>query len=126
MYQTGCPLVHLDAVARARRGAIFVDVTPTAEAKVSAWGEVGSGPKPKAGNGPRRGPIHLRATKYRWIAGGAATRIKLPLPKAAIRRLNRTPRRETLRAKVFVHSIDLAGRPSTETLAVALRGRGGS
>ena len=126
MYQSGCPLVHLDVVARARRGAIFVDVTPTAEAKVSAWGQVGPGPKSKAGKSRPGRTIHLRATKYRWIAGGVATRIKLALPKSVIRRLNRTPRRETLPAKVFVHSMDLAGRPSTEKMAVVLRGRSGS
>jgi hypothetical protein len=126
MYQSGCPLVHLEVVARARRGAIFVDVTPTAEAKVSAWGQVGSGLRPKAGKSRPRRTIHLSATKYRWIAGGVATRIKLPLPKAVRHLLNRTPPREALQAKVFVHSMDLAGRPSTEKLAVVLRGRNGS
>jgi hypothetical protein len=54
-----------------------------------------------------------------------ATRIRIPLPKAVIRRLSRTPPRETLRAKVFVHSMDLAGRPSTVKLAVVVRGRNG-
>jgi hypothetical protein len=125
-YQSACPIVHLEAVARAKPGAIFVDVTPTAEAKISAWGKVGQGGAPKGGKSPRRPAIALRATKYKWVAGGVATRIKLPFPKALVRRLNRTAPQETLRAKVFVHSIDLAGRPSTETLAVELRGRSGS
>ncbi len=126
LYQSGCPLVRLDAVARAKPGAIFVDVTPTAEAKVYAWGHVNWGVEPNGDQGHRRRTIGLGPTKYRWLAGGVATRIKLLLPKAVIRRLNRTPRRETLRAKVFVHSMDLAGRPSTEKLAVVLRGRNGS
>ncbi len=126
LYQSGCPLVRLDAMARAKPGAIFVDVTPTAEAKVYAWGQVSWGIKPDGDQSHRRRTIGLGPTKYRWLAGGVATRIKLPLPKAVIRRLNRTPPRETLRAKVFVHSMDLAGRPSTAKLAVVLRGRNGS
>jgi hypothetical protein len=122
LYQSGCPLVHLDAVARARRGAIFIDVTPTAEAKIYGWGQIAWQVRTKSGKNHRR-TVTLGPTKYRWVAGGAATRIKLALPKAVIRRLRRTPRRETLRAKVFVHSMDLAGRPSTVKLAVELRGR---
>jgi hypothetical protein len=55
-----------------------------------------------------------------------ATTVKLELPKGVIGRLNRTPPRETLRARVFVHSMDLAGRPSTVKLAVVLRGRSSS
>ena len=78
------------------------------------------------GQSHRHRTIGLGPTKYRWVAGGVATRIKIPLPKTVIRRLNRTPPRETLRAKVFVHSMDLAGRPSTVKLAVVLRGRNGS
>ncbi len=126
LYQGGCPLVDLDAVARAKPGAILVDVTPTAEAKIYAWGQTGWGIKPNGGQSHRRRTIGLGPTKYRWVAGGVATTIKIPLPKTVIRRLNRTPPRETLRAKVFVHSMDLAGRPSTVKLAVDLRGRNGS
>lgn len=127
LYQSGCPLVHLDAVAHVQPGAILVDVTATAEAKVFAWGHVGlGGIKPKGGQRQRRLTIGLGPTKYRWVAGGVATRIRLRLPKAVIHRLNRKPPRESLRAKVFVHSMDLAGRPSTEKLAVVLRGRNGS
>jgi len=125
LYQVGCPLVHLEAVARAKPGAIFVDVTPSAEAKVYGWGQVAWQARTKSGKSHRR-TVGLGPTKYRWLAGGVATRIRLPLPKPVIRRLKRTPRRETLRAKVFVHSMDLAGRPSTVKLAVELRGRGGS
>jgi hypothetical protein len=122
-YQTECPLVHLDAVAHPKPGAIFIDVTPTAEAKIYAWGQVGWGVRPKGEQSHRRRTIGLGPTKYRWVAGGVAARLKLPLPKAVIRRLNRTPPREALRAKVFVHSMDLAGRPSTQKLWVKLGGR---
>ena len=110
LYQSGCPLVHLDAVAHARPGGILVDVTPTAEAKVYAWGLVHWELEPKVGQSHRRRTVGLGPTKYRWVAGGVATRIKLALPKGAIRQLNRAPPSETLRAKVFVHSMDLAGR----------------
>ena len=55
-----------------------------------------------------------------------AETIKLKLPKEVIHRLNRTQPRESLRTKVCVHSMDLAGRPSTVKLAVVLRGRNGS
>jgi len=123
LYQSGCPLVHLDVVARAKPAAILVDVTPSAEAKVYGWGQVAWQARTKSGKSHRR-TVGIGPTKYRWLAGGVATRIRLALPKAVIRRLKRTPRRETLRAKVFVHSMDLAGRPSTEKLAVELRGRG--
>jgi hypothetical protein len=124
-YQSACPLVHLGAVARAKPGAIFVDVTPSAEAKIYAWGKVGWRTSTRSGKSHPQ-TVELGPTKYKWVAGGVAERIKLPLPKGVIRRLNRIPARETLRAKVFVHSIDLAGRPSTENLGVALRGRGRS
>jgi len=126
LYQGGCPLVELHAVARVRPGAILVDVTPTAEAKIYAWGHVRLGTRSKRAEGSRQQTIGLGPTKYRWVGGNVASTIKLPLPKAVIRTLNRTPSRETLRAKVFVHSMDLAGRPSTEKLGVGLRGRNGS
>jgi hypothetical protein len=125
-YQTGCPLVELEAEARAKRGAILVDVTPTAEAKIYAWGQVGWGTRSKGGRGGGHRTVGLGPTKYRWVPGGVATTVKLELPKGVIGRLNRTPPRETLRARVFVHSMDLAGRPSTVKLAVVLRGRSGS
>jgi hypothetical protein len=124
LYQGPCPLVSLAAVARARPGAILVDVTPTAEAKIYAWGQVGWPVRTKGGKSHRR-TVGLGPTKYTWVAGGVATRIKLALPKAVIRRLNRTPPQDALRAKVFVHSMDLAGRPSTERVGVTLRGRSG-
>ncbi|HEY7256777.1 MAG TPA: hypothetical protein VH476_08845, partial [Solirubrobacterales bacterium] len=120
-YQGGCPLVELRAVARARSGAIVIDVTPTAEAKVYAWGQISWGTTSKGNH--RRRTVRLGPTKYTWVGGGEAQRIKLPLPRASIRQLNRTPPREKLRARVFVHSIDLAGRPSTRKLLVELRGR---
>ena len=72
-----------------------------------------AGDQPKGGQSHRVGPS-ASARPNTGGSGGVATRIKLPLPKAVIRRLNRTPPRESLRAKVFVHSMDLAGRPSTE------------
>ncbi len=117
LYQSGCPLVDISAVAHARAGSIIVDVTPSAEAKTYAWGKVGLATRPK------RRSADLGPTKYKWLAGGVATRIKLPLPKALIRQLNHTPPRESLWAKVFVHTMDLAGRPSTRRLNVRLRGR---
>ena len=122
LYQGACPLVSLAAVAWAKRGSIFVDVTPSAEAKVYGWGQVGWQVEAKSGKSHRR-TVGLGPTKYRWVGGGVAEALKLPLPKAVLRRLNQTPPRESLRAKIFVHSMDLAGRPSTEKLAVVLRGR---
>ena len=125
LYQSGCPLVHLEAVAHAKPGAIIVDVTPTAEAKIYAWGQTGWGIEANGGQSHRHRTIGLGPTKYRWVSGGVATRIRIPLPKAVIRRLSRPPPLEPLRTKVFVHSMDLAGRPSTVKLAVVLRGRNG-
>ena len=126
LYQLGCPLVDIKAVAHSRRGAIIVDVTPSAEAKIYAWGQIGLGIEQKGDRSKRRRTVGLGPTKYKWLAGGEATRVKLPFPKAVIRQLNNLPPRESLRAKVFVHSMDLAGLPSTIKLAVALRGRNGS
>jgi hypothetical protein len=114
--------VKLSAVARARPGAIYVDVTPSAEAKIYAWGQVGWQARTKSGKSHRR-TVGLGPAEYRWVGTGVKERIKLALPRAVLRKLNRTPPSETLRAKVFVHSMDLAGRPSTEKLAVVLRGR---
>jgi hypothetical protein len=122
LYQTVCPLVKLGAVARARPGAILVDVTPSAEAKIYSWGQVGWPEETKSGKSHRR-TVGLGPTKYKWVGGGQVERIKLKLPKPVLRQLNHTPRRRSLRAKLFVHSMDLAGRPSTIKLAVALRGR---
>jgi hypothetical protein len=124
-YQSGCPLVELHLVARTKPGAIFVDVTPTAEAKIYSWGQIAWGVRSKGNPSRHRRTVALGPTKYRWVPGGAVSTLKLPLPKAVIGRLNRTPPRETLRGKVFVHSMDLAGRPSTEKVAVVLRGRNG-
>ena len=93
LYQSGCPLVDIGAVAHAKPGAIVVDVTPSAEAKTYAWGQVGwrvesrAAEPPTSDRRPRPDEIQMGAQEAR------STRIKLPLPKAVIRRLNRTPRR---------------------------------
>jgi hypothetical protein len=123
LYQGGCPLVELKAVALAKRRSIVIHVVPSAEAKIYAWGQVGWKAETRSGKTHRR-TVGLGPADYRWVGTGVKERIKLPLPKAVIRRLSRIPPWEFLRAKVFVHSMDLAGRPSTRRLNVRLRGRG--
>ncbi len=80
------------SLARAKPGAILLDVTPSAEAKIYAWGQVGwrvdskgGREQPASHRRPRPDEIHLGPGRR------GRRRIKLPLPKAVIRRLNLMP-----------------------------------
>lgn len=126
-YQGRCPRVRLGVVARARKRSILLRVSASSEAPVHVFGQVGWGFRPKPKTGARRSrPTRLivglsGGTKN--VAPGRATRFRIPLPKAVIRRLGRLTSNQSLQAKITASATDLAGRVTKRRVTVKLKGQ---
>jgi hypothetical protein len=130
-YQGKCPHVTLGVVAVARKRSILLRVRGSSEASVHVFGQVGWGirPKPRRDAGRSRGKTRLivglsGGTKN--VAPGRATRFRIQLPKAVLRRLGRLTPRESLKAKITAQATDLAGRVTNRRLTVKLKGHEGA
>lgn len=127
-YQGECPPLGLEVKARTTQRAIVIRVSVSRMASVEVFGQVGWNYKPKpglktAGDKPTRLIVALQGPK-RTVGPGKASSFRVPLPKAVLRRLSRLGPSESVRAKLTVAGINLAGRETRSHLRVPLRGRG--
>ena len=127
-YQSECPPLALHVKVQPAQRAIVVQVSVSTTASVEVFGQVGWNYKPKpglktAGDKPTRLIISLQGPK-RTVQPGRARSFRVPLPKAVLRRLGRLGPSESVRAKLTVAGINLAGRETHSHLRVPLRGRG--
>jgi hypothetical protein len=125
-FQGPCLNVSIDShVVKIQRGAILVDATTNVETRMEVRGEA---VWPRYGRSLKGVPLRIVALNggIQQMAPGAVAVFRVPLPKAVIRRLNRTRPRERVKVTLFVARLDrlteLPGRV-TKTLTVKLPGR---
>ncbi|HEV2791471.1 MAG TPA: hypothetical protein VGV69_09270 [Solirubrobacterales bacterium] len=124
--QGPCLSVTIDSrVVKVRRGAILVEAATNVDTRVEVRGQA---IWPRWGRSLKGVPPRIVALNggIQQMAPGAAAVFRVPLPKAAIKRLNRTRPRERLKVTLSVVRLDrlseLPGRV-TKTLTVKLPGR---
>jgi hypothetical protein len=119
--QVACPTVTAKASAVAKKKSIVVRVEVSAQATVDVFGQVGWGYKPKPGMKTTRIVAALTGPKQSLEAGKPAL-FRVPLPKIVQRRLAKLTPQESLKAKIEVGALDLAGRETVRKLTVKLAG----
>jgi len=128
-FQSDCPPpVTLAVTAKARKRSILLRVTPSAEASVLVYGQVGWNfmPKPHAqAHASKQGTKRLivgldGGTKD--VSPNATTRFTVNLPKTVKRRLSRITVRESVRAKLTLRATNAAGIGKNTRVRVTLRG----
>jgi hypothetical protein len=120
--QTPCP-ISLVAGAKATKAAILLTVGTGPPARVFVSGKVAWRVKPKPGGLHKQLSVGLGAGAQDVGYEGTAT-FRVPLPKAVKRRLGKLTPRQSLKARLYVEAIDLAGEPaSTQLVTVKLPGR---
>lgn len=130
-YQGECPppipRVDLQVKAKVRKRAILLRVTPTGQATVDPYGQVGWGfkPNPKlktAGAKPKRLIVGLSGHK-KEVFPGTTTKFRIGLPRLVRERLAKLTPRESVRAKLTLRATNLAGVSKNTRLRVKLKGR---
>jgi hypothetical protein len=112
-FQTACPVVTIDASARARKGSVSVLVTATSQAPVTVTGTVKLG---KGKTAKLKGGTQV-------VLPGAIARFTLFLPKSVKAKLKDLSTKRTLGASIVATATDLVGRVSTDSLKVRLKGQ---
>jgi hypothetical protein len=128
-FQSECPTVKISASAEAKKRSILVRASVSAEATVDVYGQVGWGFKPNpnlkpAGSKPTRLIIALGSAE-KHAAAGKPSLLRVPLPKAVLRRLGRLTAKESVTAKLTVIATSLAGQEFSQKLRVKLKGQTG-
>ncbi len=120
--QAACPIA-LTASAKVTGAAILLTVSTGPPARVYVNGQVGWGFKPKGGGKRKRLIVGLAggAQEVGYLASATFT---VPLPKAVKRRLGKLAPKQSLKAKLDLEAIEIAGAPATlKSLTVKLPGR---
>lgn len=124
--QDGCPTLNLRVrEAAVRERSILFRVTVDTKAKVRAIGQVAVG-----FTRPERGIegilLFSLDSGVRNVSPGRTARLATKLPKPLLQRLDRMNPDESLKAKISVSSLSVAGREVERKLTVRLPGRKGT
>ncbi len=112
-FQTTCPVVTLDASARARKGSVSVLVTATSQAPVTVSGTAKLG---KGKTAKLKGSTQV-------VVPGAIARFTLFFPKKLREKLKDLSTKQSLKLNVTASATDLIGRVSTDSVKVKLKGQ---
>jgi hypothetical protein len=127
-YSGACPRFRLSIVgATVRTRSIVLRVRASAEATVRVLGQVGwgfqSSRKPLPGHDPPTRLIIALRGGTKTVAPGKATRFRVKLPRAVLRRLDRIAPPQELKAKLTASASQLDGVVEKAHLTVHLKGR---
>lgn len=114
LYHEACPVIVLDAFAKAGSKAVTAMLTTSLGAQVKVTGVVplGKGKKAKLSAAPKT------------VTPGKVARVNLSFPAKLRKRLKELPRGKKLTLKLTASAPNLAGADSTDTLKLKLKGQG--
>jgi hypothetical protein len=121
--QVPCPPVTFEQNVEAKKRAILVQAEVSSQASVQVFGRIGWQVRP-SGDRDRRLIVGLNGGPACTVLPDRSATFRLPLGKAVKRRLGRLDASQSLRAKLTVRVIDLAGRVTTQRIRLRLPGRG--
>ena len=112
-FQTDCPLPALTVgEVSVKKRAILIEASNNTDASFQAVGDVRWRKKPK-------GPtviVGFRSQGPSQAAGGVPVQLRLPLPRAVRERLDKLPRRRSLRARIDVKATNLVPYVGTQEI----------
>lgn len=118
LFQTDCPLpaVSVGKVAVKKR-AIWIEASNNTDAAIEAVGEV------RWRVNGRRVRVGLGSGPAKSVAGGQVALLRVALPAAVRKRLEKLPRRRALRARIDVRATNLVPYVGTHEIKLRLPGR---
>jgi hypothetical protein len=119
--QTECPPIALTTTGIARKGFVQILVGASSSASVSVSGTVNVPKKRKKGKAGKSALVRINGGTQ-LISPGVIGTFTMILPQSVKAALARLPRKSALTLTATASATDVAGRPSSSTVKVKLRG----